>query len=103
MKFETFKKLVENHIREKDIRDEYLDKIPSDLQAFVYNNEYSESLENTLSRALELLLTEDLYGELEWFNYEWRPGFSVWVNGEENVIRNIDDYWNYLKRSYVWD
>ena len=37
------------------------------------------------------------YQSVEWFLYEWKPGFEVGIDGVETVINNIDDYIAWLK------
>ena len=71
--------------------------LPIDINTAFIDNGYV----NKLSMERDMLL-KIIFGEhteaVEWFLYEWRPGFEVGCLGVCIPIHNIDDYINYMKK-----
>ena len=97
-KEKIFRELYSNMVK----RDEYFDRLPSDINVAFIDNEYV----NNLSMERDMLL-KIIFGEhteaVEWFLYEWKPGFEVGCLGVCVPIHNIDDYINYMKEYEGFD
>lgn len=92
-KEQIFRQLYDNQVK----RDAYIDSVPSDLSAFVYDNEYVNSLDADRS-----VLMDEVFGEhveaIYWFLYEWKPGAEVGFDGHTEAIQDIDQYISWMKR-----
>ena len=91
-KEQIFRTLYDNYLK----REAYLDSVPSDLQPAVFDTEYVNLLD-----ADKNILLEAVFGEykqsIEWFLYEWQPGYEVGINGVNVKIYNIDQYIDWMK------
>lgn len=91
-KEEIFRKLYDSYLK----RETYLDNVPFDLHYAVFDNEYVNLLD-----ADKNILLEAVFGEhkrsIDWFLYEWRPGYEVGINGVNVKIANIDQYIDWMK------
>lgn len=93
-KEQVFRQLVENEAN----RDKYFGKIPSDIQPFVIDNEYTNNLLHERDMLIRLIFGE--YSEaIEWFLYEWRPGFEVRLGDKSKKINDIDEYIEWMKEN----
>lgn len=104
MKFETFKHFVEQIKGYEEQRQEYLDKIPSDINAAFFDNEYCNLSGLMFDEAMKAALTPELYEDVCWFLWDWKPGFEISTpEGKKHVINNINDYFTITKEYYEWD
>ena len=91
-KIEVFKKLVALNKKQND----YIDRVPSDISAVVFDNEYI----NIQGQMMDLLI-QNYFGDqadsIYWFLYDWKPGYSVEVDGQQTMINNIDEYIAWMK------
>lgn len=79
--------------------EEYIESIPSDLGACVYDNGYTDCLHNIS----ELLLKAHFgvyYTDVSYFLYEWRPQHSspIVVDGVDVDVTTIEKYYDYLRK-----
>lgn len=82
---------------------EYIDKLPSDISGFVFDNEYSNLQGLKFDLVLQTLFgdfAEDVY----WFLYDFVPGKTagphvIESNGTEHTFNSDDDYYEYLKNA----
>jgi hypothetical protein len=91
-KEQLFRKLYDNAIA----RDNYTDRIPSDIRAVVCCNQYTENLLYDRSMLLEAAFGEHTQS-VEWFLDEWFPGYECGYEGNLVEIWNIDQYIQWMK------
>jgi len=88
-----FRKIYELN-KQSDI---YIKNIPNAISSVIFDNGYVEP-----QNKIKDILMEVVFGEhcesIEWFLYEWRPGYSVSYDGYSTVINNIDEYIQWMKR-----
>ena len=77
-------------------RDFYLDKVPVDLYSSVIDNGYVNSIVEERDMLLKLVFG-DHTESVEWFLYEWQPGYEVSINGQATAIHSIDQYIQWMK------
>jgi hypothetical protein len=77
-------------------RDEYLNTVPSDINGFIFDNSYVNSLQDDYSTMLKVIFDEHAEA-IEWFLYEWKPGYEVEFDGKTKKIHNIDEYIDWIK------
>lgn len=86
-KAQIFRELYNNSVA----REGYIDRVPVDIRDAISSNDYSINLQ--LERDM---LLKQVFGEyteaVEWFLYEWRPGFKV----DDVAINSIDEYIAYM-------
>lgn len=79
-------------------RDDYLNTVPSDLYPAVIDNVYVNIITHERDMLLRLVFGEHAEA-VEWFLYEWEPGYEV---GTEDAlmrpINDIDEYIEYLRQ-----
>jgi hypothetical protein len=76
-------------------REIYSDSIPSDLSD-VFLNGYTDSLHKDYSELLNAFFGPHTQS-IEWFLYEWEPGYEVGIGGGVvTKIHNIDEYVSFL-------
>lgn len=92
-KEKIFRELYANLVK----RDEYFDTIPRDINMAFVQNEYVDNLLHERDMLIRLIFG-DQSEAIEWFLYEWRPGFEVGCLGVCVPINNIDDYIDYMKK-----
>lgn len=78
-------------------RDGYTDKIPSDIVHTVFDNGYVNSITAERDMMAKMLFGDDYYA-VEWFLYEWKPGYAVGVGDTTKEIYNIDEYIDWIKK-----
>jgi len=99
--YAAFATLVGQLHEHKAAENAYLDALPAQVREFIGTNEFSEML-----YAQRALLSRAAFGEtwpdVEWFLYEWRPGFEITTDNSTPraatyVINSLDDYLAYAK------
>ncbi len=102
MNFETFAGLVSSLHEKIEADTTFLDGLPAQVSEFVATNALSESL-----YVQRDLLCAAAFGErwpdVQWFLYDWRPGFAIHVavdtlEPREYPIHNLADYLAYAKK-----
>ena len=70
----------------------------------VFDNEHSNSQSLCLDKVLILVLDTYIYEEIQWFIYDWKPGFTITVdNRAPYTIFTVEDYLEYVKENYEWE
>jgi len=101
MNFEKFKSIVNILKTEDEKREVWISTLPWSLREAFFDNEYVSSLHGTISHLMEALLSSELLeDDVNWFIFEWRPGFTILVADKNYVINDIDDYFEYIKEVY---
>jgi len=89
--------------------DEWLDKVPSEINSVFFDNTYCDNLRRSTDALIHYIFDETLVQELDWFLYEWSPEKSenqrtIWItlNFDPNtntayIINDVDDFVRYLK------
>lgn len=86
-KSEVFRKLVQL----RTDADVFIDSIPSPINEAIFDNDYSNA------QGLMIDMLSDAYfgkhaESVNWFLYEWKPGYTVSIDGKETVIEYLDEY-----------
>ena len=88
----VFRQIVKLH----NEADQWIDKVPSDINAAFFDNTYV----NALRMQIDLLMTA-CFGEytesVEWFLHEWKPGYEVGFEGHTVPINSLDEYIEWMK------
>ena len=75
--------------------DAYIDPLPTEFKALIFDNGYSAS-----QGMMNDLLQDVVFGKdresVYWFLYEWHPGYEVGCNGKTVKINNIDEYIDWI-------
>lgn len=103
MNYNDFEEAVTQLHEYKIKRDEYLDKIPSDISECILVNTYQSSTEYMLEAVMKVLF-KDYYQDLIWFLYECNGRIKRYPNGkdEPNVVcSNGKEYWIHDLASYL--
>ena len=97
---EVFTKLIELDKRAS----EYLDTIPNDIAPVFFDNDYVNSL-GFINDLLVSAWTGDdaIEQDINWFRYEWQPGFTVDVSDKEYKINDLEDFFAYMLDVHEWD
>jgi len=104
MKFSAFEKVLTLLVDEKAVQTAYLDRLPTEFQLALFDNDYSDSLsrvESALSK--ELFTIPFLYDDVGWFLYEWSPGYSITVGPITYPLDGLSDYLAYVKENYEFE
>ena len=90
-----YKKLMEDG-------DKWLNKVPSDISAAFFDNDYVNSIENRQDLTMKMLF-DDMYEDISWFLYEWNPsrGEVITAKGVKYNIKNLDQYISYLIKEHM--
>lgn len=86
-KEQIFRKLYEEQLR----REEWLDKIPSNINSVFFDNEYVNSMSIANDMLIEKVFDEHAES-IFWFLHEWTPGAEVGYDGEYTKINGINQY-----------
>lgn len=93
-------KLIELVRKIKDLEksgDKYLTTLPGIFNMLLIDNEYSVS-KDLIQAVLMRNIFADMYDDVTWFLYEWRPGFSITTqDGTEYIINTEEEYYKYLE------
>ena len=101
MNFEKFKSIVNILKTEDEKREVWISTLPWSLREAFFDNEYVSSLHGTISHLMEALLSSELLeDDVNWFLFEWKPGFTIFAGDKDYVINDIDDYFSYTKEVY---
>lgn len=100
MTFSEFSALVLSLHDRTRAENAYLDALPSQVREFIATNQLSEQL-----YAQRDFLCEAVFGEhwpdVNWFLFDWKPGFCIVVGTESAVryeIHTVDDYLAYAEK-----
>ena len=93
-KAELFKNIYANHVRSQT----WLDGVPPEINQAFFDNPHIECLYST-----QTMLIRAYFGEwaesIEWFLYEWKPGYTVCAPGSDTEveINSIDEYITFMQ------
>jgi hypothetical protein len=78
--------------------DEYIKKLPSDIKrsGIIFDNGYFVPQMIIKDKLMEAAFGEH-YQSVEWFLYEWEPGFEVRFEDKGAKIYSIDEYIQWMK------
>lgn len=86
-KSDVFRKLV----KLRTDADVFMNSIPSPINDAIFDNDYSNSQGLMID-----MLTDEYFGKhaesVYWFLYEWKPGYTVSIDGKEKGINSLDEY-----------
>jgi cobalamin-dependent methionine synthase I len=96
-KTELFKQLV----LENTARQEYIDRLPYDISAAFFDNQYVNSLSRTEELLIEKVFEDRAYA-VYWFLYEWKPGMEVGMQNVKKKIDTVDQYIEWMTIMEGW-
>lgn len=98
-----FKKLITDLKNSAEQGDEWLNRVPREINSAFFDNPYVDSLDRTKTLLLNALFEDtSLLQEVEWFLYEWSPEKDesyrtiTYQNEFKYVINNVDDFVEFL-------
>lgn len=99
MTFEKFKSLLTDIRKLNDANDTYIDKIPYDISACIFDNTYT----NNQYKVIDILFANifaDYIDDAEWFVYEFSPNLdrSIIIDDRKYVINTFDDFFDYMQK-----
>lgn len=106
MNFDQFKKIFTVLYTEHNLRQAWLDKIPTEINAAFFDNDYTNSLSKVNTILLEQLLSDKAFilEDIDYFLYEFaKGGYIVTADGKEYKFEsghNVDDILNYFNDVY---
>lgn len=89
-KEQIFRRLHSEYVR----RNEYLDKVPGDID--ILGNYYVNSLLFENEWLVRQIFEDDTEAIL-WFLYEWTPGYEVECDGTSIKVESIDQYIDFIR------
>lgn len=87
-----FRAIVKNDQKRSD----YFDSLPKDVCMAFIENQYVDNLLHERDMLIKLIFGEHA-DAVEWFLYEWKPGFEVGYDGNMVKIDNLDHYIEWMK------
>jgi hypothetical protein len=102
MEQKKFKDLIENLMHYDKVANEWMDKVPSEINSAFFDNPYVDSIQHANSILLTALFDKPLYDEVNWFLYEWKAEKDVslrtisFPDGCKYIINDLHDFVNYL-------
>lgn len=85
-KREVFYRLIELELEGKD----FLDSLPTSIQPHFFDTPYINSILKQRDVLVSAVFGND--AELiDWFLFEWRPGYKIKINGITTIINCADD------------
>ena len=96
LKAKQLKSLIKELLKYNEMGEKWLESIPQDIRQSFYDNNYTEML-YLQKECLMRFAVKDLFEDVYWFLYEWKPGYQIInPNGKEYIINDVDDYIKYL-------
>jgi hypothetical protein len=71
--------------------DAYVKVLPYEISRAIFDNEYSNSQGMINDMLCDTIFGKDIES-INWFIYDWQPGYKVESNDKTFVINNLDDY-----------
>ncbi len=81
-------------------KDTYMESVPTDLRSVFIDNKYIDLSDSATTIVLETLIPEILLKELNWFLYDWRPGYCIYAGNCNYTINSIQDMIKYIEEEY---
>jgi hypothetical protein len=95
-KMMTKEQLFRNMVALQTVANDYIKQIPTDIQDSFFDNGYVNTIRMMNDELIEVAFGEH-YPSVEWFLYEWKPGYEVGYDGKFTVINNLDEYIEWMK------
>jgi hypothetical protein len=93
-KAQTFKYIYEQTIK----GEKFIDSLPVSVRSAFFDNELQESTQ-LIADVLIRKYFDEHWESVEWFLYEWKPGYTVGIGGRETMINNIDEYIEWMREN----
>jgi hypothetical protein len=105
MKYSDFVKILTVLDKQNQIRDTWIDTVPSEINAAFFENTYVNSLCREIGFLKEQLIPATLLYDIDWFLYEVnRETGSIAVqNDTEVTIKTLDDLLELVKSYYEFE
>lgn len=100
IKSAELKNLLQTMMKLQKEEQEWLDLVPIEIRSVFHENSFVNKICIEHDHILKFALG-DLYEDVQWFLYEWRPGFQLAVDYKSYEINNIDDFFNYLETEHL--
>ncbi len=101
MKAQTLATVVNRLYELEQERDKYLESLPADIRDSFFDNEYTNIMGMQYDIVLQALFGPVMVEDVYWFLLEWKPGYSVTVDGKEYTIQNVDQFIAYMVEIYA--
>lgn len=104
MKFDKFKELFKGMRSQKEVRDKFIDSIPSSIRVAFFDNEITNSLYKEIEVLSEELFGEELLDDINYFLYDSPVhGWNIIRDNKEYYIKNEKGMLKYFKQVYNWE
>lgn len=90
------RQLLETILKFRNEGAEWVESLNSDIRPAFYENKYVNSILMEIDVLLKLAVGDKLIDDVEWFLYEWKPGFTIQVDDQTYEINNLNDFMHYL-------
>ena len=88
--------LLETILKFRNEGTEWVESLNSDIRSAFYENKYVNSILMEIDVLLKLAVGNELIDDVEWFLYEWKPGFNIQIDDQTHEINNLGDFMRYL-------
>lgn len=85
-------KLIKLQTEERD----WIESLNNEIRSVFYENTYVNKILLEHDHILKFALG-DLYDDVYWFLYEWKPGYNIQSGDINYVINDLNDYMRYLE------
>lgn len=96
IKSTDLKSLLQYLLKSHKESHDWIESLPREIQSVFYENTYVNNILLDHDRLLKFAVG-DLYEDIQWFLYDWKPGYEIQVNETKYVIKTLDDYIDYLE------
>lgn len=101
MKFEEFQSLIEELLRLGEVEQDFLDRLPREINVAFFDNPIVGALQNKVSVCLAAALPRALTDEVHWLLYECHFPTVAYNNGVEVQLKNIEDWYDMVAEYYL--
>lgn len=102
--YTEFAEIVREYYDLKLKNDAYLEKLPLDIQIFIYDNEYRVNTKTQSDMVLKQLFGSDLFNTFMWFLYDApldnKESNASSADGRDYYIVDMDSFLYYVKIEY---
>ena len=102
LSFEEFKNILQYIYNCSKLANEYTENLRNADAMFANYIEENDKIEflYRINDKLMSTLFGDMYNDISWFLYEWKPEMNFEIEDRHFVINNIDDFYNYIENEY---
>lgn len=101
MNLQTLTTVVTKLIELELAKNTYIDSIPTDIRGVFFDNEYTNSMGRQYDLLLQTLFGPAMAEDVYWFLLEWKPGYTVSIDGKEYVINTPKEFIAYMAETYA--